>query len=191
LTEFFLRFNNQFGSVQLAFEPLGLSLQAGYLCRLWIGFAASFPRLQPLPLLDLKLLSPAGQMRRVQTFPPQQSAYFAGLGAAVRFHQNALFVSRTEPPMLNWRHHFRVWPIALELTILGWLYILLLLRHRCSSSALIIFDSNFSGTVVSLMLALRDLEDPAAFVGSEEEILNKFREVRDQIEGRVKAWVTQ
>jgi arsenate reductase (thioredoxin) len=35
-----------------------------------------------------------------------------------------------------------------------------------------------------------DLEDPAAFVGTEEETLNKFREVRDQIEARVKTWVT-
>lgn len=36
-----------------------------------------------------------------------------------------------------------------------------------------------------------DFEDPAAFVGSEEETLNKFREVRDQIEARVKAWVSE
>lgn len=36
-----------------------------------------------------------------------------------------------------------------------------------------------------------DFEDPAAFVGSEEETLNKFREVRDQIEARVKAWVAE
>jgi arsenate reductase (thioredoxin) len=34
-------------------------------------------------------------------------------------------------------------------------------------------------------------EDPAAFVGSQEETLNKFREVRDQIEARVKAWVEE
>lgn len=34
-------------------------------------------------------------------------------------------------------------------------------------------------------------EDPAAFVGSKEETLNKFREVRDQIEARVKAWVQE
>lgn len=36
-----------------------------------------------------------------------------------------------------------------------------------------------------------DFEDPAAFVGSEEETLNKFREVRDQIEARIKAWVAE
>jgi protein-tyrosine-phosphatase len=36
-----------------------------------------------------------------------------------------------------------------------------------------------------------DFEDPAAFVASEEETLNKFREVRDQIEARVKAWVAE
>jgi arsenate reductase len=34
-------------------------------------------------------------------------------------------------------------------------------------------------------------EDPAAFVGSEEETLNKFREVRDQIEQRIKAWMVE
>ena len=34
-------------------------------------------------------------------------------------------------------------------------------------------------------------EDPAAFEGSEEETLAKFREVRDQIERKVKDWVAE
>jgi arsenate reductase len=34
-------------------------------------------------------------------------------------------------------------------------------------------------------------EDPAAFEGTEEEILNKFREVRDKIEDKVKSWVKE
>jgi len=34
-------------------------------------------------------------------------------------------------------------------------------------------------------------EDPAAFVGSEEEILVKFREVRDQIDERIEAWLAE
>ena len=34
-------------------------------------------------------------------------------------------------------------------------------------------------------------EDPAAFVGSEGETLAKFREVRDQIDERIKEWLTQ
>lgn len=34
-------------------------------------------------------------------------------------------------------------------------------------------------------------EDPAAFVGSEEETLQKFREVRDQIDARVRAWLEE
>ena len=34
-------------------------------------------------------------------------------------------------------------------------------------------------------------EDPAAFAGSEEERLAKFREVRDQIERKVKDWVAE
>ena len=33
------------------------------------------------------------------------------------------------------------------------------------------------------------LEDPAQFVGTEEEKLKKFREIRDQIKNRVKEWV--
>ena len=33
------------------------------------------------------------------------------------------------------------------------------------------------------------LEDPAQFVGTEEEKLEKFREIRDQIKKRVKEWV--
>lgn len=34
-----------------------------------------------------------------------------------------------------------------------------------------------------------DLEDPAKFRGSEEERLNKFREIRDQIKKKVQEWV--
>lgn len=34
-------------------------------------------------------------------------------------------------------------------------------------------------------------EDPAKFVGTEEETLNKFREIRDQIAEKVRTWVTE
>ncbi len=34
-------------------------------------------------------------------------------------------------------------------------------------------------------------EDPAAFVGSDDETLRKFREIRDQIEHRIKEWVKE
>jgi arsenate reductase len=34
-------------------------------------------------------------------------------------------------------------------------------------------------------------EDPAAFVGSEDEKLAKFRDVRDQIEQQVKTWLAK
>ena len=34
-------------------------------------------------------------------------------------------------------------------------------------------------------------EDPSAFVGSEAEKLEKFREVRNQIEQRIKAWLLE
>jgi arsenate reductase (thioredoxin) len=34
-----------------------------------------------------------------------------------------------------------------------------------------------------------DLEDPAKFIGTEEEKLKKFREIRDQIKKRVIEWV--
>ena len=33
-------------------------------------------------------------------------------------------------------------------------------------------------------------EDPAAFEGTDEEKLANFRQVRDQIEARIKAWIT-
>lgn len=32
-------------------------------------------------------------------------------------------------------------------------------------------------------------EDPAAFVGSDEETLTRFRQVRDELKGRVRRWV--
>ena len=34
-------------------------------------------------------------------------------------------------------------------------------------------------------------EDPAAFAGSEEETLTKFREARDQIDERIRAWLVE
>ena len=34
-------------------------------------------------------------------------------------------------------------------------------------------------------------EDPAAFQGTEEETLAKFREVRDQIEQRIRSWLAE
>jgi arsenate reductase len=34
-------------------------------------------------------------------------------------------------------------------------------------------------------------EDPAAFRGTEEESLQKFRQVRDQIEGKIRDWVAE
>jgi len=34
-------------------------------------------------------------------------------------------------------------------------------------------------------------EDPAAFVGNEEETLQKFREVRDQIDARIREWLKE
>ncbi len=33
-----------------------------------------------------------------------------------------------------------------------------------------------------------DFDDPAAATGSDEEILRKFREIRDQIDARLKSW---
>ena len=35
------------------------------------------------------------------------------------------------------------------------------------------------------------LEDPAAFEGSDEEKLAKFREIRDQIEQKVRSWIAE
>jgi arsenate reductase len=46
----------------------------------------------------------------------------------------------------------------------------------------------FSGAVKYLHWAF---EDPAAFEGSEEETLAKFREVRDEIRTRVRAWLRE
>ena len=34
-------------------------------------------------------------------------------------------------------------------------------------------------------------EDPAAFIGSEEEILQKFQEVRDEIDKRIRTWLEE
>ena len=36
-----------------------------------------------------------------------------------------------------------------------------------------------------------DFEDPAAFVGSEVETLEKFRAVRDQIDAKVQSWIAE
>jgi len=34
-------------------------------------------------------------------------------------------------------------------------------------------------------------EDPAAFDGSDEEKMEKFREIRDQIENKIKSWIAE
>lgn len=34
-------------------------------------------------------------------------------------------------------------------------------------------------------------EDPAAFTGSDQEILGKFRQVRDQIDAKIRAWLAE
>jgi arsenate reductase len=34
-------------------------------------------------------------------------------------------------------------------------------------------------------------EDPAAFVGTDEEKLQKFREVRNQIDAKIRAWLKE
>ncbi|MBB02950.1 MAG: low molecular weight phosphatase family protein [Planctomyces sp.] len=44
----------------------------------------------------------------------------------------------------------------------------------------------FGATVLSW-----PFEDPAAFEGTEEERLQKFREVRDEIEQRIQEWLTE
>jgi arsenate reductase len=36
-----------------------------------------------------------------------------------------------------------------------------------------------------------DFEDPAAFEGTGDEKLDKFREVRDQIDGRIRTWLEE
>jgi arsenate reductase len=36
-----------------------------------------------------------------------------------------------------------------------------------------------------------NFEDPATFIGSDEEKLTKFRQVRDQIDQKVKAWIAE
>lgn len=36
-----------------------------------------------------------------------------------------------------------------------------------------------------------EFEDPAAFVGSDEETLAKFREIRDRVDERIKGWVAE
>lgn len=44
---------------------------------------------------------------------------------------------------------------------------------------------------VSHRLHWHDLEDPAAFIGSDEETMQKFRQVRDQIAQHVQDWIAQ
>jgi arsenate reductase len=46
----------------------------------------------------------------------------------------------------------------------------------------------FPGTAVRLAWPF---DDPAAFEGSEEERLERFREVRDQIAARIRAWIAE
>ena len=50
-------------------------------------------------------------------------------------------------------------------------------------------DANCPTSFPDISQRLRwDFEDPVKFVGTEEEKLNKFREIRDQIKKRVEEW---
>jgi arsenate reductase len=51
-------------------------------------------------------------------------------------------------------------------------------------------DANCPTTFPGMGKRLRwDLEDPAKFKGTDDEKLNKFREIRDQIRKRIMEWV--
>lgn len=54
-------------------------------------------------------------------------------------------------------------------------------------------DENYPKTFlgVSNRLHWDDLEDPAAFVGSDKETMQKFRHVRDQIDQHVQEWIAE
>ena len=50
-------------------------------------------------------------------------------------------------------------------------------------------DANCPTSFPDISQRLRwDFEDPVKFIGTEEEKLNKFREIRDQIKKRVEEW---
>ena len=53
-------------------------------------------------------------------------------------------------------------------------------------------DKNCPTTWPGIMNRMHwSFQDPAAFEGSDEEKLNKFREVRDLIEAKIKDWLTE
>ncbi|MCA9872096.1 MAG: arsenate reductase ArsC [Anaerolineales bacterium] len=54
-------------------------------------------------------------------------------------------------------------------------------------------DKNCPKTFLGISNRLHwdDLEDPAAFVGGDEETMQKFRQVRDQIDQHVRGWIAE
>ncbi len=52
------------------------------------------------------------------------------------------------------------------------------------------FQKNYQKKLVVFLLLFSDLDDPAKATGSEEEIMNMFREIRSEIEKRINSLVS-
>src|SRR5213594_3988517 len=73
------------------------------------GFRTTLSWLKPLLNAGLPITPPLHQVRRVQTFAPQEGTDGATSGCLVGLRQNLLLVLGGEPPALRFGHHFRVW----------------------------------------------------------------------------------
>ena len=117
-------FDDQFGAFQLGFQSDGLAQQPRVLEGLRIGFATTLGRRQALEYATRALSSPRVEMRRIQTFSPQERTDFAALSTRVGFLQNALLVLGREVTTLGFHDYFWV----------GYVYSgLVMMRHHSNS----------------------------------------------------------
>jgi len=101
--KFFLNLDNRLGALELLLQPFDLAAQLRVFERKRIGLDAALFRSESIQDTLRTLLSPRGEMRRVESFAANQCTALRRRRASVRFVQDALLVFRGELAVFGFR----------------------------------------------------------------------------------------
>jgi hypothetical protein len=99
--KFFLNLDDRFGALQLLFQALDLVLELSVFECKRIGLDTALFGGESLPDAVGALTTPRGEMRRVQSFPPNQCAPLRRRHTGIGFVQDPLLVFGGELAMLG------------------------------------------------------------------------------------------
>ena len=105
-----MNLDNRFGALQLLLQVFDLAAQLRIVERERIGFDPTFLRGESIQDAASALPTPRGEMRGVQSFPPNQCATLRRGRASVGFVQEALLVFSGELAALGFRSDLGVRP---------------------------------------------------------------------------------